>query len=61
MLYENGESSPRECLCIARERMGQAQTNLCKQDQRVLLLRHNLKNVTKFVNPCICEFTSNES
>ncbi|KAJ0615168.1 hypothetical protein HanIR_Chr02g0070941 [Helianthus annuus] len=47
MIYENCESSPRESLCIARERMGQAQTNLCKQDQRVLLLRYSLKSVTK--------------
>ncbi|MFS8034486.1 hypothetical protein Hanom_Chr17g01581681 [Helianthus anomalus] len=50
MIYENCESSPRESLCIARERMGRAQTNLCNHDQRFLLLRYNLKNVTKGCN-----------
>ncbi|MFS7898256.1 hypothetical protein Hanom_Chr00s019169g01758791 [Helianthus anomalus] len=61
MIYENCESSPRVSLCIARERMGQAPTNLCKQDQRFLLLRYDLKNVTKVCNSCVCEFPSNES
>ncbi|MFS7974380.1 hypothetical protein Hanom_Chr09g00868031 [Helianthus anomalus] len=49
MIYEKCEFSPRECLCIARERMGRAQTNLCKQDQHFLLLRYNLKTLPKFV------------
>ncbi|MFS8024971.1 hypothetical protein Hanom_Chr16g01469551 [Helianthus anomalus] len=48
MLYENCESSPRESLCIARERMSRAQKSLCKQYKPVLLLIHKLKNV------CLC-------
>ncbi|MFS7953392.1 hypothetical protein Hanom_Chr07g00618051 [Helianthus anomalus] len=61
MSYENCESSPRESLCIARERMGRAQKSLCKQDHPVLLLIHKMKTLPKFVKPCIYKLSLNES